>query len=284
MNHYSTDLAPTIVLVHGAWHHAYHWQRVVDHLNDMGRKTLCIDLPGHGINVVRGDPETLSRRSDMASAVAGVTIEEAATAILDAVRCEAGIRPILVGHSIGGVIVGRVAEMAPDLLGHLIYVSGHVPVKLRSSAAYAQLPQWQTGYGADLFIDNPAVTGVVRINPDGDTAYLERLRQAYYNDVAYAEFLPFARALTPDLPLSFWMGETELTGPRWGTVPRTYFRCTLDRALAPAIQSMMIEQADELTPNNRLRVLELEASHSPFASQPKVVADLLASISVGHAS
>jgi pimeloyl-ACP methyl ester carboxylesterase len=283
MNHQPTDQAPTIVLVHGAWHHAYHWQPVVAHLNGMGRRVLCIDLPGHGIKVIGSAPGTHPPRADTASAVAGVTIEDAAIAVLDAIRGESGIRPILVGHSIGGVIVGRAAEMAPDFFGHLVYVSGHVPVKLKSPAAYAQLPQWQTGYGTDLFIDNPAVTGVVRINPHGDTGYLERLRQAYYNDVAYADFLPFARALTPDLPLSFWMGESELTAPRWGTVPRTYFRCTLDRALAPAIQSMMIEEADELTPNNRFRVVELEASHSPFASQPKVVADLLASIRVDHA-
>ena len=283
MNHQPTDHAPTIVLVHGAWHHAYHWQPVVAHLNDMGRRALCIDLPGHGTNVARGGPGTLPPRPDTASAVAGVTIEDAAIAVLNAVRGEAGIRPILVGHSIGGVIVGRAAEMAPDLFGHLVYMSGHVPVKLKSPAAYAQLPQWQTGYGNDLFIDNPALTGVVRIDPQGDAAYLEQLRQAYYNDVAYADFLPFARALTPDLPLSFWMGQTELTAPRWGTVPRTYIRCTLDRALAPAIQSMMMQEADELTPNNQFRVFELEASHSPFASQPKVVADLLAGIRVGHA-
>jgi pimeloyl-ACP methyl ester carboxylesterase len=222
-------------------------------------------------------------KPDTASAAAGVTVEDAAMALLDAVRAEAGTRPILVGHSIGGVIIGRAAELAPNLFGHLVYVSGHVPVKLKSPAAYAQLPQWQTGYGSDLFIDNPALTGVVRIHPQGDAEYLERLRQAYYNDVAYADFLPFARALTPDLPLSFWMGESELTAPRWGRVPRTYIRCTLDHALAPAIQSMMIEEADELTPGNRFRVFEIESSHSPFASQPKVVADLLAGIRVGHA-
>jgi pimeloyl-ACP methyl ester carboxylesterase len=265
---------PTLLLIHGAWHNAQHWQSVVNSLRELGRRGLAIDLPGHGVN----GPAPIDH--DAPSTVALVSVQDAAMAVVEALRAERVVKPVLVGHSIGGVIITLAAELAPELIGHLVYVSGHAPIGLKSPAAYAQLPEWRTGYGDKLFIGNPAATGVVRIDPSGDTPYLEALRQAYYNDVAFDDFLPFARALTADLPLAFWIGEIAVTKERWGRIPRTYVRCTLDRALSPAIQSMMIREADELTPENRFHVIDLPSSHSPFASMPRKLAQILADAAV----
>lgn len=272
----------TIVLVHGAWHNAGHWAPLEAVLKRLGRKTVTLDLPGHGANAaygagyLRGDQVAFINEP---SPVAGVTVDQAASVVIDVLRQnQGGARPILVGHSIGGVIISQVAEQSPELVGRLVYIAGHAPVRLKSAAAYGALPEASTGFGETLFLGNPAATGAVRINPRGDAAYLERLREAYYNDVPYNAFLRFARALTPDLPLSFWIEAISMSAERWGRAPRTYVRCSLDRALAPALQSMMIAEADQMTPDNPTHVVDLATSHSPFASQPDTLAQILVNL------
>lgn len=271
-----------IILVHGAWHGARHWDKVVEALRALGKESIAIDLPGHGARAQLGPCYLSGDTAEFVtepSFVAQITVEEAARSLLDTLSSlPSGGKPVVVGHSLGGPIVSRAAELEPDLFGHLVYVSGHVPIGLGSPAAYAALPEWRTGYGEDLFVGDPARTGVVRINPKGENAYLERLREAYYNDVPFDEFLPYAQALTPDLPLDFWIAQSRLSPERWGRIPRTYVRCLLDRALAPAIQTRMIAEADQFTPSNQFHVIDLQSSHSPFSSQPDELATVLAKI------
>jgi hypothetical protein len=173
-------------------------------------------------------------------------------------------------------VATQAAELAADRIRRLIYLTAFVPVGLPSAAAYGALPEFQTGYGQTLFVGNPADIGAVRINPRGDAAYLHQLREAYYNDVAFDEFLPFATALTPDLPLSYWIGGVSVSRQQWGRIPRTFIRCGLDRALALAIQDKMIADADRFTPNNKFDVVTIASSHSSFASVPEEVTRLLA--------
>jgi hypothetical protein len=62
---------------------------------------------------------------------------------------------------------------------------------------------------------------------------------------------------------------------RIGRLPRTYVRCKQDRALAPAIQTLMTSEGDAVTPGNRFKVVDLDTSHSPFLSQPRTPASIL---------
>jgi len=53
----------------------------------------------------------------------------------------------------------------------------------------------------------------------------------------------------------------------WRGIPSTYVICADDRAILPGLQRRMSARADE--------VVEWNTSHSPFASRPDLVADLL---------
>ncbi|MFE0010549.1 hypothetical protein [Streptomyces erythrochromogenes] len=44
-------------------------------------------------------------------------------------------------------------------------------------------------------------------------------------------------------------------------MPRTYLRFGEDRAIPPALQDLMIREADGTTPRNRFRVRSLAAPH-----------------------
>ncbi|WP_165867652.1 alpha/beta fold hydrolase [Mesorhizobium sp. DCY119] len=271
----------TYLLIHGAWHNSHHWHDVALALGEAGHRVVLLDLPGHGVNATLpqsylfGPAEALATE---VSPVAGVTLAQAAEAVADAIRALNDSKLIVVAHSLGGTILTQAAEAVPELIGHLVYLTAYAPVKLGTSGAYGALPENQTGYGTTLFVADPAKVGAVRLNPRGDEAYLRQLWEAYYNDLAFENFLIHANALTPDLPVDFWIGNVSVTAGKWGSIPRTYIRALQDRALAPALQDVMIAHADELTPHNRFEVIELDSSHSPFASQPTALVAMLAKI------
>lgn len=43
------------------------------------------------------------------------------------------------------------------------------------------------------------------------------------------------------------------------------------------MQTIMIRDADELTPHNKFRTIPVNSGHSPFVSRPKDVAEAIAS-------
>ncbi|SPT59659.1 alpha/beta fold hydrolase [Actinomadura madurae] len=91
----------TFVLVHGAWHGPWAWERVVPLLHAAGARTLT---PTLGV----GDDHGLH---DHAAAV---------VAALDTVRDEV----VLVGHSYAGLVVREAADARPGRVGHVVMVDG----------------------------------------------------------------------------------------------------------------------------------------------------------------
>ncbi|MFJ5774570.1 alpha/beta fold hydrolase [Streptomyces sp. NPDC093094] len=93
----------TFVLVHGAWHGPWAWDRVVPLLHRAGARTVTPDLN--------------------AAADAGLHdhAEEVASA-LDAVHGPDSV--FLVGHSYAGLAVREAADIRPDLVDHIVLVDG----------------------------------------------------------------------------------------------------------------------------------------------------------------
>jgi hypothetical protein len=152
-------------------------------------------------------------------------------------------------------------------------------VLLPSAAAYNSLPENAISRSGDIQIGNPGVTGAVRINPrNGDPAYVELGRNAFYNDLTTDAFIKFAVYLNPDLSLTAALVDARGTPQRWGTIPRSFIRCTIDHAIPIALQDRMIAEADAATPKNKFDVHTLVSSHSAFASMPEVLAGVLAGL------
>ena len=267
----------TFLLIHGAWHNSLTWSRVVGPLTSAGHRVLAIDLPGHGVNArfpkayFGADREALKTER---SPLAELTLEDAADAVL-AVARPLG-RCILVGHSMGGHVISRVAEREPDLVERLVYLAAMMPVDRPSFADYTSLPQAHTALGSRWGIGDPQVLGASRIDPRShNRSYLETLHRAFYGDVDFATFQAFGNGLTPDQPLHYFLDSPGVTRDRWGAVPRTFLITLRDDALPSALQELFIAEADRLTPSNRTRVVRLDTSHSPFASQPELLARVL---------
>jgi pimeloyl-ACP methyl ester carboxylesterase len=101
---------PTFLLVHGSWHDGSCWSAVAERLNDAGFPTLTPTLTGHNAHGHRGRVT----HDDYVSSVL-----EALDTVLDPVA--------LVGHSFGGSVISRVAELRPERCRSLVYYSAFVP-------------------------------------------------------------------------------------------------------------------------------------------------------------
>jgi pimeloyl-ACP methyl ester carboxylesterase len=101
------------VLVHGAWHGGWCWQRVASRLRAAGHEVYTPTLTGLGERVHLAHP--------------GVNLTTHVTDVLNVLRYEDLSDVVLVGHSYAGlVITGVVAEM-PERVGHLVYLDAFLP-------------------------------------------------------------------------------------------------------------------------------------------------------------
>lgn len=269
------------LFVHGAWHTSLCWNMVLARMAAAGKRAYAIDLPGAGLHAkfprayLTQDVAALASEVSPLKDIGLQDYEDAAVAQVRAMAA-AGGKVILVGHSYGGCTITRVAEKVPELVQRMVYLTAHVPAQRKTVVDLMGLPEGAAGLSATTQIGDPAATGAVRINNrNPDPAYVEKCRQCFYNDVPTADFVPFAASLMPDVSLKGFTDPAAGTPERWGKLPRTYIRCTLDNAIPIALQDRFIREADEYTPGNKFEQYTLSASHSPFASMPAEVAALL---------
>jgi pimeloyl-ACP methyl ester carboxylesterase len=104
-------MKPTFVLIHGSWQGGWSWRQVQDRLEAAGYRTLAPTLPGYS----PGDNKSRVTHADYVDAV---------VSILDG---EAGDPVVLVGHSFGGSVITRVADLRPDRCRALVYYAAFVP-------------------------------------------------------------------------------------------------------------------------------------------------------------
>lgn len=273
------------VFVHGAWHCSLHWARVVERMVKEGHCAVAVDLPGSGTKAMFPRSyfanDWTSFQTEI-SPIKDVGLNDYVAAVIPILQALSAShsKVILVGHSFGGQTITLAAERAPHLIERLVYVTAFCPALQGdgSADAYAYLPENESSQIGPVAVGDPERTGAYRLNPRSpDGAYLERVRQAFYGDVDTDEFLKFVAYLNPDAPCRAARDDGRGSIGRWGSVPRTYVRCTRDLAIPLALQDRMIREADQFTPRNRFVVESLESSHSPFASMPDRLSALLMS-------
>jgi len=106
--------APRIIYVHGTPGDSSNW---LGYLLDPapGWTSIALDRPGFGASGPEGHVAALA---DQASAIEPLLVERA------------GVKPILVGHSLGAPIIAKVAAMHPDRVGGLLIIAGSLDPEL----------------------------------------------------------------------------------------------------------------------------------------------------------
>lgn len=278
---------PTFVFVHGAWHGGWCWSETARLLALQGYPSVALDLPGHAAQAkfpaaYLTQPQDAAALATEVSPLAALTLNDYRDHTLAVIRglMASGSGPvILVGHSLGGATLSAVAEADPTVVRRLVYLTAFVPVVLPTVLGYLERSDFAPSEVPPLFVANPATALAARMNHNStDTTYRAGLRSAFYHDVTDDQFTAAANLLTPDEPLQAFTTPVNATTGRWGRVPRTFIRCTADRAIPLAVQDRMIAEADAFTPGNAFVQKTLATSHSAFFSSPAdLVTHLVAS-------
>ena len=114
----------TYVLVHGAWHGGWCWNKTVPLLRAAGTEVFAPTLTG------LGERAHLNDRLNPADITLDVHVQD----VVQLIQYE-GLRDVvLVGHAYAGMVITGVAEMCPEYISNLVYVNGVVPVDGESMA------------------------------------------------------------------------------------------------------------------------------------------------------
>jgi pimeloyl-ACP methyl ester carboxylesterase len=270
---------PAVVLVHGFWHGSWCWSLVTEQLAARGIASVAVDLDGHGLKS-RSPVSRWSRPFDPAafaaepSGTAGITASSAALTLARQIRVIGGGEPcVVVAHSMGGTVATAAAELEPSLFSRLVYVAAFAPVN-GAAAEYSASPENEGELYSPLLAADPLAVGAVRLDT-GDLGRHAAIREAFYGDVDEATAEAAISLLEPDSPIGIPVEAFPVTAGRYGTIPHAYVVCTRDNIVPVALQRRFVKEIDALSATPTA-VTELDSSHSPFLSQPAVLAAVIA--------
>ena len=239
-------MTATVVLVHGAWHGAWCFDRVMPLLAQVGVPAVAVDLPGHG-----GDAGPFTDLHGDADRVRST---------LDAINGDV----ILLGHSYGGAVITE-AGVHPAV-AHLVYLCA-LALDMGESCIDAGGTETATLSHegrpslADAWVAHP--DGTTTLTPGGAATCL-------YNDCDQ-DTQAWAIARLGPQPMSN-LGEVP-AAVAWRERPSTYIVCDRDQAIHPGLQRILARRCTYRQ--------VWSADHSPFASQPDRLSALLAGVAGG---
>ena len=233
------------LFVHGSWHGAWCWTPLIKRLSAAGHTVRAIDLPGHGEDARNPEDVTLAHYS------AAVRAE-----ILDM-----GGDVILVGHSMGGVVISAASELISEAIAKLVFIAALVP------EANDTLIDLTTKHIPEPRLLDQAV------EPDGLVGHINRdiAHDLFYTDLSEQTAQELIAQLSPQ-PLMPLMTPVQLTAEKFGALPKMYIECTRDKTIPIGAQRAMLRAAKISD------VVSLQSAHSPFMSMPDQLADILKSL------
>ena len=225
------------LLVHGACHGAWCWDEVAERLRARGHRVAAVDLPGHGRRAAE------LRRASVASYAA---------AVADALAAEGMSHAVVVGHSMGGLVIPKAAELAPARIRHLVFLAAVVVPHGGSLAQTLMTP-----VGREMMVGNAAARGDGAFLYPGEMAWARWMGDMPRSDPRVARALSL---LTPQAlrPLVEPIDMRVFYGLR---VPRTYIRCLEDRAVVPSL-------AAQCAASLGVTSVDMDCAHNAMLSRP----------------
>ncbi len=229
-----------LVLVHGSFHGAWCWERLIPALEAYGHRAIAVDLP-------ISEP--------------GLGADAYATVVSEAIDgLGGGAPPAIVGHSMAGLVVPLVAARRP--VDRLIFLAAFLAQPGRSANDQRQAEpidglvppttaEW-TDLGRDVWQIGPTTATELFFHdasPDVAAWASSRLRPQCYQVIGEPS------------PLE-----------AWPAVPSSYIVCRDDRAMNPEWGRRAAIERLGVAP------IEIDGGHSPFLTRPEELAGVIAAI------
>ena len=232
----------TFVLVHGASHGSWCWDKVVPLLEAQGHDVVAVDLPGNTYGEFDIPPGQVTLD----------TYAQHACKVLD----QQDEPVVLVGHSLGGLTITQTAEYRPDKIKTLVYLTA---LLLRSGEAMLPVSSRDPEtVRAGLQRDSWAVSEDLSV-----AIYHENsLKPRFFSDCSDDD-TAWAKSMLVPQPSGPLMDPMNTTEENFGRVPRVYIECLQDGALELAYQRDMQSNL----PCGR--TISMDTGHSPVLSAPR---------------
>ena len=238
------------LLVHGAWHGAWCWRRVLPLLTQAGHRAHALTLTGVGERAHMLGPH--------------IDLETHITDILAAMDAEEMDPVILVVHSYAGMLGTAVADRRLGQLQHLVYLDAVLPAPGESWSSthapetrQARIAAAQADPLGSFAAPDPSVFGL----GGEDHAWVQR-RQTPHPGKPYTQVLNF-------------------DAQRVASVPRTFVNCT-----QPPLATIDVSRQRMRDPSfwdgawlPGSRVVEMATGHDPMVSDPQGLSRLLLALS-----
>jgi len=229
----------TFVLLHGAWHGGWCWERVAGPLRARGHRVTTPTQTG------------LGERSHLLTAEVDISVfvED----LVNHVLWEGLDDTVLVGHSFGGNAISGAAERIPERIARLVYLDALIPESGRSP--FDELPREVVAERIKLAEDT---SGGLSIPPPPAQAF----GVTDPADVAWLE----AR-LTPH-PLRAFLSSQTFRGAPGNGLPVQYILCN-DPVYGP------LESARRRARALGWPIAEIATGHDAMVTAPEALVDLL---------
>jgi pimeloyl-ACP methyl ester carboxylesterase len=230
------------VLVHGAFVGGWIWSPLAQRLEADGHAVEAPDLPGSGDDQTPIEAVTLNAYANRICEVLDQGVEQS----------------ILVGNSMGGVVITEAAARRPDRVRRLVYVAAFLPGDGQSLKGLTELPE---GAG-DLVQANVVVSGEPPVGTLPDEVHRNANLACSPEVIEWAIERTGSQAMVP-------MTEPVTLNDELERIPRTYVICDRDTSIPPALQRRMVADRDVSD------VVELDTDHHPQLSRTEDLAELL---------
>lgn len=232
----------TFLLLHGAMRGAWLWDRLIPFIADAGAKAIAYDLPGHG------------KRSAERT---GVNMTVYISDVLSYIERENLNDLVLVGHSMSGIIISRVAEEMTERIRHLVYLAAVVPND--GDALIDLLPKQRQEALRKLEGKTVDIFGSV-----------DELRLNYFTDQEGEDKDHYLKQLTSQ-PLAVFFEKISIKKLHRLSIPRTYILGFRDRSLPPELTRRFAEKLG-------VNPVEVDAGHDMMVVRAAEVAELLTNV------
>jgi hypothetical protein len=226
----------TYILINGSWHGAWCWSKVIPLLEKQGHKVITPELPGHGEDKTPTKEVSLKSYTDCICEILD-TLEEPV---------------ILVGHSMGGVIISQVTEYRPKKIKLLIYISAFVLKNNKAMLSFIRRDK------ESLLIHNINFSkdmSIMELKEDG-------IKNLFYQDCS-DEDITRAKLLVVPQAVQPVKTRLNINNENFELIPKIYIECLQDKAISITMQRKMHSEF------SWEKVYSMDSSHSPFFSSPK---------------
>lgn len=227
------------VLVHGAWHGAWCWKKILPGLWSAGHRAFAVTLTGTG-----------ERAHQLAPGITLRTHIDDAAAVIEAEELQ---QAIVVGHSYGGMVITALADRMPQRIARLVYLDAVVPLPGEC---------WSSTHSAETQAQRrQAIAATAGIPPADPVLFGLTGEDAQW----------VARRQTPQ-PGGVYDDPLYFDAARVAALPRTFIDCH-----APALATIAVMR-ERVRRQPGWQVLEIATGHDAMISAPQELLRLLLSM------